>query len=118
MLTLGEEVPSFRLPGVQRGKIKDFRLTDYRGNGLILFFYPEDFSFICPTEVMGFQRLYSQYRTQDYEALGISTDGVETHRTWAEELGGIDWKSGLEVFLIATAAALAGYGFGLLSPEH
>lgn len=91
MLTLGEEVPSFYLPGVQHGDIKNFRLTDYRGNWLILFFYPEDFSFICPTEVMGFQRLYAQYRTQGYEVVGISIDSVETHRAWAEELGGINY---------------------------
>lgn len=83
MLTLGEEVPPFRLSGVQRGDIKNFCLTNYRGNWLILFFYPEDFSFIYPTEVMGFQRLYSQYRTQGYEVLGVSTYSVETHRAWA-----------------------------------
>src|SRR5690606_34657927 len=60
------------------------RLSDYRGQWLILFFYPADFSFVCPTEVRGFRDHYEQIRSLRADVLGVSTDSVYSHRAWIE----------------------------------
>ena len=60
------------------------RLTDYRGQWLILFFYPADFSFVCPTETRGFAEHYEQIRSLKSDVLGVSTDSVFSHRAWIE----------------------------------
>lgn len=60
------------------------RLSDYRGEWLILFFYPADFTFVCPTEVRGFAEHYEQIRSLKADILGVSTDSVYSHRAWIE----------------------------------
>ena len=91
MLTIGTSAPPFHLPGVCKGKVGRYHLHDYRGGWLIVFFYPADFSFICPTEVTGFQQFYAEFAASGCEVLGVSVDPLEMHRAWAEELGGIDY---------------------------
>jgi hypothetical protein len=57
MLSIGIKAPDFTLKGVSRGKVSDYSRQDYKGKWLVLFFYPADFTFICPTEVSGFSKL-------------------------------------------------------------
>lgn len=57
MVVVGKEAPDFTLPGIYRGHITDYSLKSYRGKWLVLFFYPADFTFICPTEVVGFSKV-------------------------------------------------------------
>jgi len=57
-------------------------LADYRGKWLILFFYPMDFTFVCPTEITALSDAYEQFEELDTEILGVSTDSVYTHRAW------------------------------------
>jgi alkyl hydroperoxide reductase subunit AhpC len=91
MVLVGEKAPEFSLKGIERGRIGDYSLKRYRGRWLVFFFYPADFSFICPTEVTGFSRMVGEFRAEEAEVLGASVDSLETHRAWAEELGGIDY---------------------------
>lgn len=60
------------------------RLADYRGQWLVLFFYPADFSFVCPTEIRGFRDHYEQLRSLKADVLAVSTDSVYSHRAWIE----------------------------------
>jgi len=57
----------------------------------VLFFYPADFTFICPTEVIGFSKFVGEFRAEAAEILGVSVDSIESHRRWAEELGGVEY---------------------------
>ena len=91
MLTIETLAPAFDLPGAHRGATGRHRLKDHKGEWLILFFYPADFSFICPTEVTGFQKLCPELAAQGCSVLGVSVDPPETHLAWAKELGGIDY---------------------------
>lgn len=91
MLTIGTSAPAFDLPGVCKGKVRQYRLNDYRHGWVIVFFYPADFSFICPTELTGFQRLHAECVGCGCEVLGVSIDPLGSHQAWAEELGGIDY---------------------------
>jgi peroxiredoxin (alkyl hydroperoxide reductase subunit C) len=91
MATLGKKAPGFSLKGVLQGKVSDYSLDSFKGKWLVLFFYPADFTFICPTEVIGFSQLASSFRSEDAEILGVSVDSIESHRKWAEELGGVEY---------------------------
>lgn len=63
----------------------------YKGKWVVLFFYPADFTFICPTEVTGFSKTAGEFRSEGAEILGVSVDPLESHRAWAEELGGVSY---------------------------
>jgi peroxiredoxin 2/4 len=91
MIRIGDKAPDFVLKGVFQGKVSDFTIQSFPGKWLTLFFYPADFTFICPTEVAGFSRMAHQFRAEDGEIVGVSVDSVESHRKWAEELGGVNY---------------------------
>lgn len=91
MISVGSKAPDFALKGIYQGRIADYSLKSYPGKWLVLFFYPADFTFICPTEVTGFSKMAHEFRAEEAEILGISVDSLETHRAWAEELGGVDY---------------------------
>ena len=91
MLTIGTIAPACDLPGAGKGKVGRYRLKDHMGQWVILFFYPADFSFICPTEVTGFQKCHPEFAATGCRVLGVSVDPPETHLAWAKELGGIDY---------------------------
>ncbi len=63
-------------------EIKKIALADYRGRWLILFFYPADFTFICPTELEELATHYEAFRDAGAEVLSVSTDTVWTHKAW------------------------------------
>jgi peroxiredoxin (alkyl hydroperoxide reductase subunit C) len=89
MVTLNAPAPEFSLEGVERGQVRRYRLGDFRGRWVVLFFYPADFTFVCPTEIRGFQAERPAFEARGGQILGVSVDDVETHRAWAAELGGL-----------------------------
>ena len=91
MIAVGSKAPDLALRGVYQGSVGDYSLKSYPRKWLALFFYPADFTFICPTEVTGFSKMVKQFRAQEAEILGVSVDSLETHRAWIEELGGVDY---------------------------
>ena len=89
VLRVGDRAPEFRLEGILGDAVGDYSLVSYRGKWLVLFFYPADFTFICPTEVVGFSKLAGEFSREDAAILGVSVDDIESHRAWAKELGGL-----------------------------
>ena len=89
MLRLDDLAPDFALDGVQQGSARRFSLSEYRRRWVVLFFYPADFTFVCPTEMRGFQKRLGELAAMDAVVLAISPDEVDTHEDWARELGGI-----------------------------
>ena len=89
MMTLvGRQAPDFKLEGVEHGKdFKKYALADYKGKWVVLFFYPLDFTFICPTEITGFSKQYEEFKKLDAVVLGVSTDSVHSHKAWLKDLG-------------------------------
>ena len=88
---INEQAPDFWLPGVLDGTVEHYSLAQYRGTWVVLFFYPADFSFVCPTEVKGFNDIYQDLVDAHAEVLGVSTDSVESHMAWAQEMGGVKY---------------------------
>lgn len=91
MLKIGEKAPELTLQGVAQGKVSSYSLSSFKGKWLVLFFYPADFTFICPTEITGFSQLAAEFRAEACEIVGVSVDSVDSHRKWAEELGGVNY---------------------------
>lgn len=89
MIGVGRPAPDFSLPGVDGGHRVEFRLADLKGRWVVLFFYPADFSFVCPTEVKGFHLEHAAFRREGAELLGVSVDPPGLHLEWVKELGGI-----------------------------
>ncbi|HLD58384.1 MAG TPA: peroxiredoxin [archaeon] len=82
MLGVGEKAPEFLLSGVLGKKIRDFSLADFRGKWVVLFFYPLDFSFVCPTEIRGFSEKLADFKNANAALLAVSVDSVYSHREW------------------------------------
>jgi len=82
---VGKAAPDFSLQGVDgTGEFKTLSLSDYKGKFLVLFFYPADFTFICPTEIHEFSRRHQEFRDLNCEILGISTDSKHSHKAWIQ----------------------------------
>lgn len=80
---IGQPAPEF-YGTVWNGKdFKDVKLSDYKGKYVVLFFYPMDFTFVCPTEICNFSDLADQFRGVNTEVIGCSVDSHFTHREYA-----------------------------------
>jgi thioredoxin reductase (NADPH) len=86
IVLLGSPAPDFRMVTTQDLNTLDQHATlaDYRGKWLVLFFYPADFTFVCPTEVLAFNAAVPAFADLDAELLGVSTDGIFAHVAWME----------------------------------
>lgn len=79
---IGEEIPDFEAEIYHEESFKKVRLSDYRGKWLVLFFYPADFTFVCPTELEDLADNYGQFKDLETELLSVSTDTVFVHKAW------------------------------------
>lgn len=79
---IGEVIPDFALKAYHEDKEKEIRLSDYRGKWLVLFFYPKDFTFVCPTELEEMAGYYDKFKALGADVLAVSTDTVEVHKAW------------------------------------
>jgi len=79
---IGSKLPDIEFETYQDEKIEKVKLSDYEGKWLILFFYPADFTFICPTELEEMADNYEAFKKEDAEVVSVSTDTVFTHKAW------------------------------------
>lgn len=78
-----KEAPHFKAQAVMPdGSFKEVQLTDYRGKYVLLFFYPLDFTFVCPTEIIAFSDRAKEFAAADVQILGVSIDSHFTHLAW------------------------------------
>ncbi len=85
MIHIGKPAPDFtKIKAYHKGEFHDISLSDYRGKWLVLFFYPRDFTFICPTEIKGFGALEGKFNEMKAEILAASTDSEWSHKNWFE----------------------------------
>jgi peroxiredoxin (alkyl hydroperoxide reductase subunit C) len=128
---VGRKAPEFALEGVLNGKFHTYRLSDYKGKWVVLFFYPLDFTFVCPTEILAFSDRLGEFKKVGAEVLGASVDSKFSHLAWTEkprEEGGIkslayplleDLKKELaeEYGVLDEAGAVALRGLFLIDPD-
>lgn len=113
MLTVGQALPAFSGEALMpNGEFAPLKLADFQGKWLVLFFYPLDFTFVCPTEIQGFNRLYGEFEKANTVVLGASVDSVHCHKAWTEHgLGKLAFP------LIGDLTRQLAQGCGILSPE-
>jgi len=83
-LRVGQAAPEFKATAVYDQEFKEIKLSDYRGKYVVLFFYPLDFTFVCPTEITAFSDRYEEFKTLNTEVLGVSVDSAFSHLAWIQ----------------------------------
>jgi len=90
---VGEPAPNFTLDAVVGKEFKKVSLSDYRGKWVVLFFYPLDFTFVCPTEIKGFNLALDAFNKLNAVVLGGSVDSKYSHLAWIKrgDLGDLNY---------------------------
>lgn len=83
-IQVGQNAPDFTATAVIDQEFKVVKLSDYLGKYVILFFYPLDFTFVCPTEIIAFSDRYEEFQALDTEILGVSVDSEFAHLAWIQ----------------------------------
>jgi peroxiredoxin 2/4 len=83
-LRVGQAAPDFTATAVSDREFKTIKLSDYRGKYVVLFFYPLDFTFVCPTEIIAFSDRYEEFSKVNTEVLGVSVDSEFSHLAWIQ----------------------------------
>ncbi len=118
---VGKKAPSFKAPAVINGNdvVKDFSLDQFLGKKYVLFFfYPADFTFVCPTEILAFEENMEEFNKRDVAVVGCSVDSEFSHWKWLQtELkdGGI---KGVKYPLVADQAKTIAENYDVLAGEY
>ena len=119
-ILVGKPAPNFTARAVVNGMIEEnLSLEQLRGKKyVVLFFYPKDFTFVCPTELHAFQAQLDAFHARNVEVIGCSTDTAETHWGWQQipkSHGGIQ---GVKYPLLADANKTIAASYGVLNGEY
>jgi peroxiredoxin 2/4 len=90
-LKIGQQAPNFKLKGAYSNEITKYDLANYKSKWVVLFFYPADFTFICPTEVIGFNSFLDEFNSKNVQVLGCSVDSPYVHLAWSKDLGVVNF---------------------------
>ena len=119
MLSVGSKFPDFKLKATVSNAIKDafkdVSNADYKGKWLVVFFWPKDFTFVCPTEIAEFGKLNKEFADRDAQVLGASTDSEFVHLAWRqhkEELNKLPFPMLADIKRELTSA------LGILDPQE
>jgi len=120
MLTVGDKFPEFNLKATVSTESveKAFAQIDnktYQGKWLLVFFYPKDFTFVCPTEIKGFGDLNAQFADRDTQVLAASTDSEFVHLAWRKDHKDL---KGLPFPMLADTAKRLSTALGILDAEE
>ncbi|MBA2728707.1 MAG: peroxiredoxin [Parachlamydiaceae bacterium] len=115
---VGKQAPEFHEKAVIDGSIvENFSLSRYIGKHVVFFFYPLDFTFVCPTELHAFQDQLEEFKKRNTEVVACSVDSAYTHLAWVrtpKNRGGIE---GIEYPLVADITKSIANAYGVLMPE-
>ncbi|HVP68487.1 MAG TPA: peroxiredoxin [Anaeromyxobacteraceae bacterium] len=88
MVTVLQKAPDFRAPAVTgKGEVLEVALSDHAGKWVVLFFYPLDFTAVCPTEILEFSKRSREFEALGAVVLGCSVDSQHAHKAWIEKGG-------------------------------
>lgn len=117
MSLVGKKAPVFNAPAIVDGydNVDSFSLEQYIGKKeVVFFFYPKDFTYVCPTEILAFQEKLEEFEKRGVQVVGCSTDTPEVHMAWLstpKNQGGIE---GVKYPLVADVAKTVAYNYGVL----
>ena len=114
MLQPATKAPEFAGKAVVDGRIKDISLSDFKGKYVVLLFYPADFTFVCPTEIIAFSERAEEFKKEGCEVIAVSTDSEFTHLAWTNtprESGGL---GKMNIPLLADRTQVISTAYGVL----
>lgn len=117
-LRLTKPAPEFKGQAVVDGEFKDISLANYKGKYLVLFFYPLDFTFVCPTEIIAFSDRVEEFRAINCEVVACSTDSVFSHLAWTNtprKQGGL---GNMKIPLLADKTMEISRAYGVLKEDE
>lgn len=118
-LLIGKQAPLFHAKAVEEKTIvQNFSLKNFEGQYVVLFFYPLDFTFVCPTELHAFQERLEEFEKRNAQVIGCSVDSVYTHLAWLstpKSKGGIE---GVDYPLISDINKTIAEDYGVLFKEE
>lgn len=112
------EAPGFEANAVVDEEFKMLNLSDFKGKWLVLLFYPFDFTFVCPTELVAYSEAVPEYKKANAQIVGVSTDSHHTHLAWIRtprDQGGL---GGINFPLIADISKTISYDYGVLVEDE
>jgi peroxiredoxin (alkyl hydroperoxide reductase subunit C) len=112
---LGRPAPAFAEEALVERRFESIRSQDLRGRWVVLFFYPMDFTFVCPTEIAAFNRRLPEFEERNAVVLGASTDTVYSHLGW---VGAKEELKDLRLPLIGDVRKTLARAFGVLDEER
>lgn len=110
-----KEAPDFTATAVVNEEFKTVKLSDYRGKYVVLFFYPLDFTFVCPTEIIAFSDKIEEFRKRGAEVLGCSIDSQFSHLAWIRTPRADGGLGGLKYPLVADLTKKISGDYGVLT---
>ncbi len=118
MSLVQKKAPDFKATAVMAdGSFKDIKLSDYKGKWVVVFFYPLDFTFVCPTEIIAFSDKMADFKAIGAEVLGVSVDSHFTHLAWRNVARNDGGLGKLEYPLVADLNKSIARDFGCLIEE-
>ncbi len=113
---VGKPAPEFKAEAHRRGTLEpaELSLNDYRGRWVVLFFYPRDFTFVCPTEICAYAELEGQFQKEGAEIVAASTDSFYSHKAWFESDPRL---SMVNYLVIADTSHELSRAYGVLLPD-
>jgi peroxiredoxin 2/4 len=117
---VGQPAPDFKMKTTADMKTlaSTASLKDYEGKWLVLFFYPLDFTFVCPTEILALSNAYEQFVELDADILGVSTDSVHSHKAWINTPLDKNGLEGLKYPLASDITKSVARDYGVLIEEE
>jgi alkyl hydroperoxide reductase subunit AhpC len=110
-----KEAPDFKATAVVNEEFKEVKLSDYKGkNYVVLFFYPLDFTFVCPTEIVAFSDRIKEFRDRGAEVIGCSIDSQFSHLAWIQTPRATGGLGGLTYPLVADLTKKISADYGVL----
>ncbi len=85
MVKVGKKFPDYNLKAVISDKFVDLTQSDYLNKWKVIFFWPKDFTYVCPTEIAEFGKLHSDFVDRDTQLLGVSVDSEFVHLAWKQQ---------------------------------
>lgn len=115
---IGKKAPDFNCSGIINKEIKKITLSDFKNKYKVIFFYPLDFTFVCPTEIHAFQEKLEEFKKRNAEIIGVSVDSVYSHQAWlsqSKDKGGIE---GVTFVLLSDITKAISKAYGVLNEEE
>lgn len=116
---VGKQAPDFSASAVINGNdiVNDFTLSQFKGKHVVLFFYPKDFTFVCPSELHAFQDNLEEFKSRGVEVVAVSTDTEQSHWGWLQmdkNKGGI---KGITYPIVADTNKTISHNYDVLAGE-